>query len=267
MSLRVFSFGGGVQSTAALVLAAQGEIDYREFVFANVGEDSENPGTLRYVDEHSKPFAAAHGLTIHEIRRQRRDGTPDDLLEYVQRDETGVKIPLFDPGGHPGRRGCTGDFKIQPIARWLKQRGATAADPATSGMGISVDEVQRMRRESGVAHQRLDYPLVRLRLTREECRRIIQRAGLPVPPKSSCWFCPFHTKATWRELRRTDPETFERAAELEDTLSARNVRLGRVPLYLNYAAKPLRELIQDGGQLSLFGDEEGGACETGYCMT
>ncbi|WP_254897837.1 hypothetical protein [Kitasatospora sp. NA04385] len=39
--IRSFSFGGGVQSTAALVLAAQGRIDYRTFLFANVG------GTVR----------------------------------------------------------------------------------------------------------------------------------------------------------------------------------------------------------------------------
>jgi 3'-phosphoadenosine 5'-phosphosulfate sulfotransferase (PAPS reductase)/FAD synthetase len=47
--IRVFSYGGGVQSTAALVLAAQGVIDYHTFLFANVGEDSENPDTLAYV--------------------------------------------------------------------------------------------------------------------------------------------------------------------------------------------------------------------------
>src|SRR5258708_98613 len=46
--LKVFSFGGGVQSVAALVLAAQGKIDYRHFVFCNVGDDSENPATLEY---------------------------------------------------------------------------------------------------------------------------------------------------------------------------------------------------------------------------
>ena len=31
--IRVFSFGGGVQSVACLVLAAQGKIDYKTFVF------------------------------------------------------------------------------------------------------------------------------------------------------------------------------------------------------------------------------------------
>ena len=45
--IRAISFGGGVQSTALLVLASQGKIDFRTFLFANVGDDSEHPATLR----------------------------------------------------------------------------------------------------------------------------------------------------------------------------------------------------------------------------
>ncbi len=38
MTKYVFSCGGGVQSTACLVLAAQGKIPYQTFIFANVGD-------------------------------------------------------------------------------------------------------------------------------------------------------------------------------------------------------------------------------------
>ena len=62
--MTIFSFGGGVQSTAVLVLQAQGKLNYDEFVFANVGDDSENPETLEYVNRYSKPFAAAHGIRL-----------------------------------------------------------------------------------------------------------------------------------------------------------------------------------------------------------
>ena len=41
MTLRSFSYGGGVQSTAALVLACRREIDFPLFIFANTGDDSE----------------------------------------------------------------------------------------------------------------------------------------------------------------------------------------------------------------------------------
>ena len=42
--MRTFSFGGGVQSTAVLVLQAQNKLPepYDVFLFANVGDDSEH---------------------------------------------------------------------------------------------------------------------------------------------------------------------------------------------------------------------------------
>jgi hypothetical protein len=66
---KTFSFGGGVQSMAALVLAARGVIDYNLFLFANTGDDSENPEKLSYVREVAAPFAARHGLYLIELRR------------------------------------------------------------------------------------------------------------------------------------------------------------------------------------------------------
>ena len=44
--VNVFSFGGGVQSMACLVLAAQKKIDASLFLFANTGDDAENQGRL-----------------------------------------------------------------------------------------------------------------------------------------------------------------------------------------------------------------------------
>ena len=64
-ALEVVSYGGGVQSTALLVLAAQGLIPHRMFLFANVGDDSEHPATLHYVRAIAAPYAAAHGIELH----------------------------------------------------------------------------------------------------------------------------------------------------------------------------------------------------------
>ena len=43
--MRTFSFGAGVQSTAVLALQALGRLPdpYDVFLFANVGDDSEDP--------------------------------------------------------------------------------------------------------------------------------------------------------------------------------------------------------------------------------
>jgi 3'-phosphoadenosine 5'-phosphosulfate sulfotransferase (PAPS reductase)/FAD synthetase len=85
----VFSCGGGVQSTACLVLAAQGRIPYRTFVFANVGNQAESPDTIEYIPKVLKPYAAKHGIEWVDLQRKRRDGTPVDL--------TNICIALFDP--------------------------------------------------------------------------------------------------------------------------------------------------------------------------
>lgn len=75
--LRIFSYGGGVQSTAALVLAVQGKIDFKTFLFANVGDDSEHPATLRYVREVAMPYAAANGIRLEELTQLRQDGAQE----------------------------------------------------------------------------------------------------------------------------------------------------------------------------------------------
>lgn len=264
--MRTFSFGGGVQSTAALVLAAQGRIDYREFVFANVGDDSEHPATLRYVREISVPYAEKHGLALHVVDKRRRDGSTETLYQRLMRPSRSIDIPIRVANGAPGNRTCTGDFKIKVLAKWHKQHGATAANPATVGIGISWDEMTRMRAESGIPWQRLDYPLIDLRLTRNDCEQIIREAGLPVPPKSSCWFCPFHSLKTWRKMRQDEPELFEKAADLERVLNERRTMLGKDPVWLTRRLVPLPQAADD--QLAFdFEPEETHNCGPYTCTT
>ena len=70
--MEIFSFGGGIQSMAALILAAQGQLTISTFLFANVGDDSEHPATLRYVHDVAMPYAAQHGIDLIELHRVRR---------------------------------------------------------------------------------------------------------------------------------------------------------------------------------------------------
>ena len=70
--------------------------------------------------------------------------------------------------------------------------------------------------DSGIKWQTLEYPLIDLQITRQDCINIIRDAGLPVPPKSSCWFCPYHTKDDRRRIKTETPDIFQQAIELED---------------------------------------------------
>lgn len=263
MALRTFSYGGGVQSTAALVLAAQGKIDFPVFLFANVGDDSEHPDTLRYVRDVAMPYAAANGIELQELTKMPR-GQERTLYGVLTREGSrSINIPMrMNDTGAPGTRSCTSDFKIRRIAAVQKMMGATADDPAVTGLGISLDEYQRARTDSGIAWQVLEYPLIDLRLTRQDCINIISRAGLAVPPKSSCWFCPLHSLTTWRHMKEHEPELFTKSVELEKLINDRRSMLGRDPMWLTRSLKPLDQAVQHTQHEMDFED----TCESGFCM-
>lgn len=334
-NLSTISYGGGVQSTALLVLAARGVIDFRTFLFCNVGDDSEHPGTLEYVEHIAKPYAAFHGIDLQELARVKRDGTSETLWGRLMREDSrSLPIPVRMSNGAPGNRSCTADFKIRVVSRWLKAHGAHGADPcpvhapaqdaaraaakeakhpvppyeaaagcgdcvahhrATVGIGISLDEIQRANTRVKDEWERVVYPLIGigldtgLSLRRDDCMTITRTeplpeplqvslraavdAGLvgdpgvvrqlrgsdftllPVPPKSSCFFCPFHRPGAWSDLERETPELFAKACQLEDTLNDRRRILGKDEVFLTRFAIPLRDAIDtDQPVLSGFDD-------------
>jgi 3'-phosphoadenosine 5'-phosphosulfate sulfotransferase (PAPS reductase)/FAD synthetase len=268
--LRVVSFGGGVQSTAMLVLAAAGRIDFAVFLFANVGNDSEYPGTLDYLHQVAKPYAALHGIQLIELHRTRRDGSTETLYGRLTRPGSrSLPIPVRMSNGAPGRRSCTAEFKIRVLGKWLRQHGATADNPATVAVGISLDEFDRASNRRQEPYERVTYPLLDMRLSRSNCQRIIADAGLPVPPKSACWFCPFRRPSTWAETRRDQPELFDRACGLEDLLNTRRAALGRDPVWLTRFNRPLAEAVpvaQDAlPGLDMPTDDI--TCDNGACFT
>lgn len=271
MDVRVFSFGGGVQSTAVMVLQAAGKLQqpYDFFVFANVGDDSENPLTLAYIHDVIKPFAVKAGITFIETSLERsrgqRRGQRETLLQYVKRKGASVPIPMRMPNGAPGNRTCTSEFKIRVIDKWIRNNGYSSA---VIGLGISIDEILRMRDtsehfENGIVKRR-EYPLINLRLSRKDCHKLISQTGLPTPPKSSCWFCPFHTHLHWTELKTYHPDLFAEAVKLENEINqARNIA-GRDNVFFHASCKPLDTAVCTQHLLKFPEDD---FCETGYCLT
>lgn len=282
MSLRVVSHGGGVQTTAMLVLAATGRLDYKTFLFANVGDDSEHPATLRYLHEIAVPYAHNHGINIIEIRRTGRGGKSRPTLYQALTSPTSrsVEIPIWlGDDLLPGNRNCTPNWKIKVIDGWLRAHGATPQNKATVAVGLSIDELRRVNARKATPTQVLHYPLIGLLggepaepatgrpLKRSDCEQIIRSAGLPLPGKSSCWFCPFQRPEQWREQRRHQPELFARACDLEATLIERRQRLGKDPGYLAWFGhgKPLAVAVDQPDVLP--GMEQDSHCDNGWCMT
>jgi len=263
----VFSCGGGVQSTACLVLAAQGKIPYRTFVFANVGDKAESPSTIRYIAEVLKPYAATYNIRWVDVQRRKKDGSAVDLLDHLYRPIRSIDIPVRMSNGSPGNRNCTVEFKIKPIAKWIKHN----APGCTLGKGISTDEPHRATPSRESDGYRSAYPLIELGMNRSDCLRLVREAGLPQPPKSSCWFCPYKTTDQWITMRREEPELFFATAELEQMLNEKRVALKKDSVYISgigaRKALPIKEAIPD--QLGLFPEwiDEQDGCESGYCMT
>jgi len=300
-----FSYGGGVQSNALLVLAAAGEVPIDALYFANVGADSENPATLRYVEEIASPFAEKHGIPFREVQVTKRSGELDTLLQAIERRQGSVVIPALVEGSGISRRTCTVDFKIRLINRHIKLLVPNAY--VRIGIGFSTDEWQRARdtewhehyssQESaseqssalvGTRKERFGfwrqnyYPLLEKRLSRDDCHRIITSAGLPTPPKSSCYFCPFHRRSEWIVMKQQEPELFQEACRVDELLAARHQRLQGKAVFLHPDRKPLREAVPDQAMLwtvppvggtaepptgGTGAEAEGDICDIGHCMT
>lgn len=276
-TVRIFSYGGGVQSNAVLALQAMGKLPnpYDVFVFSNVGDDSENPDTLRYINEVAKPFAEKHGVKLIEARRVVR-GKQETLKQYLYRTEKSITIPAY--GGHngtPAKRICTADFKIGVVDKHIKVEDYPYA---VVGLGISLDEFHRMnpsltrwyntdpnnKKKKLGFWKRLEYPLIDQRITRQTCKQIINDAGLPIAPKSSCYFCPYTKRAEWIAMKRNNPELFAEAVKIDNHLREKRGEKGAAGYYLHRDAVPLENAVST--QLSMFTNEELDICESGYCF-
>ena len=268
--MRVFSFGGGVQSMAVLVLSAQGKLPYTHFVLANVGDDSENPDTLDYVKRVARPYAETHGLQVIEVKRKRKPEQEQTLLEDAWNENSNIPIPVYMSGGGPGARNCTSEWKIKVIERWMRENAAaTKQNRQPLGVGISVDESHRMRTDDPEREPYLfkEYPLIDLMMTRRMCQDVIIQAKLPLAPKSSCWFCPYKRRIEWSKLRAEHPELWAKAVELEQRIITKRKKAGKDAAYLTAYNAPLEQVIPLAS-INMFNDDDDPmACESGYCMT
>ena len=142
---------------------------------------------------------------------------------------------------------CSSDLKGDTVTQWV---------------GISLDEAHRMKPAKD-AWLTSRWPLIELRMTRQDCLRWMRDHGYPEPPRSSCVFCPFHNDAEWLRLRDEEPEAFAQAVAFDEqyrsTLATVPSYRGRV--YLHRQCVPLSEVrFAADYQTNLFGNECEGMC-------
>ncbi len=171
------------------------------------------------------------------------------------------------------RRQSTQRWKIAPMRRYisqeLKRRGLhKMPGVVTQWLGITIDEWQRAK-DSDVKYITHSYPLLDKRMSRADCIDWLRARGLSVPPKSSCTFCPYHSKAMWQELKRANGTDWAQAKSVDKAI--RNKR-PPYPLFVHSARVPLEQAVtipEDFGasQSELFDfDDKDSECDSGYCF-
>jgi hypothetical protein len=243
--VNIISLGAGVQSSTMSLMAAHGEI-------------TPMPDAAIFADTQAEPKAVYEWLNWLEkqLPFPVYQVTKGDLAEANTRvrisKKTGheyrkIYIPSYGPDG-PMPRKCTHDFKLVPLYQKMREW----KEPVTCWVGISLDEAWRMKPalRKFVTNR---FPLIEKNVRRSDCIRWILAHDYPEPPRSACYFCPYHNDAEWRNLAA---EEFAVAVEFEKTLPEGE--------YLHHSRIPLDKVDfstdEDRGQLNLFNNECEGMC-------
>lgn len=157
--------------------------------------------------------------------------------------------------GAPLHRRCTEHYKIRPIKRQLRVLVGTPIKPVEQWIGFTLDDLGRTFC-SGVQWITNVFPMILpLRMRRRDCVTWLTARGYPIPKKSSCTFCPYHSNAYWREMRDTRPDEWAHTVAFEAQL-----HLGQLPgvrgtpyLHRSLVPLPLAPIDEpETGQADLF---------------
>tara|TARA_Y100000310_G_scaffold343552_1_gene451769 strand:+ start:3318 stop:4124 length:807 start_codon:yes stop_codon:yes gene_type:complete len=262
--LRVISLGWGVQSWTLAAMTALGEFPSVDFAIHS-DTTHELAGTYAHAAKWT-PWLERRGVKVVTVTANR----PDVVREERGKDKGAVLVPAFtngQSGKHLGQtqRQCTYDWKIMPQRRFIRtQIGPPKPGAVESLQGISLDEFHRMR-TSDVAYIANVYPLVDARISRADCVAWLESRGLDVPPKSACSFCPYHSQAYWKRLKRAGGPDWDHAVSADEVI--RDKRPGHT-LYVHPHRKPLPEAVkipEDFGAYQLEFEVEA-PCDSGYCF-
>ncbi|PBN42956.1 hypothetical protein [Sphingobium sp. D43FB] len=188
----VLAYGIGVDSTALLIeLEARGEAPD---LVLTADPGAEKPETYEYQKLIAAWMVARHipYEVVRYVPRRFKHWPPYySILANVLTNATLPSISL-------GRHSCSLKWKVAPQDAFLKQWAPAKAAWARGqkvvrliGYDASPADTRRYAHASALDDPLFDcrYPLRDWNWTRDRCVARIEAAGLPVPPKSSCFFC------------------------------------------------------------------------------
>lgn len=231
--VRVWSCGGGVDSTATAVLICNGTLPKPDLaVMVDCGWECGE--TMGYVRDVLMARLADVGVELQLVKTT--NYRSNSLVENGH-----VVIPAYTAGPTRAikyRTRCSGPWKVSVARRWLREQGVKRCE---NWVNMAADEQRRVRTSTvgWIAHR---YPLVERGLSRSDCLWLIGRAGWPTPIRTSCVMCPLRTQPGWRRMARQQPADFARACQIEQDLQA------EAPgVWLTPSLRPLAEVYGGRG--------------------
>ena len=237
----IWSYGGGKQTAAIAVLVAQKRLPRPErIVMADTGRECQT--TFDYLNNYIAPLLETVGCQVEIISH---DYSKQDLY-YVDKEGNESDLPLMPVWTRQKNKIsqlpnlCSGFWKRDAVIKWLTEpeqyygrqkiesvdengKPETKTFPVTQWIGFSRDEISRCK-PSQRKWIKNEYPLIMgygVSFSRDECVELVLNAGLPEPPKSRCWMCPYQTAAEWRDVK-SRPEEWAKAIDLDFEIRSRD---------------------------------------------
>ena len=213
--LRVVAYGGGLNSTAMLIGLYLQETPIDLILFADTG--CEQPHTYEYLPVMNQ-WLTSHGMPqITVVKYTDKNGDRLTLEQECLRSRT---LPALAYG----YKKCSLKHKIGPQDKFCNNYPPCREVWANGGRVtkyIGYDAGEERRRDHALVYDlqdtkyRKEYPLIDWGWDREDCVAAIQKEGLPVPGKSSCFFCPAMKHREIRTLYHSHRDLFDRAIAME----------------------------------------------------
>lgn len=238
MPVVIVSYGAGTNSTAMLIEMAKRGDQVDLITFADTG--GERPETYAYLAMFSD-WLVSQGLPA--ITTVKKGGRQETLEENC------LRMSML-PSVAYGWKSCSQKYKGEPqdafANNWPPAKAAWAAgEKVIKCIGYDADEPQRAKFYEDKKFT-WRYPLLELDMGRDECIATIQQAGLPLPGKSSCFFCP---NSKIPEILALPDDLKDRAIAMEQNANLTSVKgLGRRWRWADLIAS-------DRDQMRLFFDE------------
>jgi hypothetical protein len=236
----IVAYGAGLDSTAVLVGLHQRGERPDLILFADTG--SEKPETYAYLPIVNTWLASVGFPQVTVVKNQRPVSGDKSLGDACHRLSV---LPALAYGAHQCSLVWKRDPQMKFVKSWQPAIDAWAKGGLVTfciGYDAGPRDCTRSYKAEGKAAKGCQnrFPLIEWGWDRERCEAEVIAAGLPVPVKSACWFCPAMKKAEVDWLAENHPELAAKAIEMEQRAQARGLKtikgLGRSWSWAEYLA-------------------------------